>query len=131
MRQVANNAGIGGLLDEVLSVEEVGVYKPHPKVYQLHSTVGVRVQDISFQSSNPWDAWAASAFDMRSLVQSLLTRSRILTWDIPTLKSPLSPTCHSLKGRNWGILTLCFFNNLSGGSQWESNRLAARKSTSY
>ncbi|HKE21633.1 MAG TPA: haloacid dehalogenase type II, partial [Bryobacteraceae bacterium] len=28
------NAGIGSLLDAVLSVEAVGVYKPHPKVYQ-------------------------------------------------------------------------------------------------
>src|SRR5215467_7428948 len=29
------NAGIDGLLDRVLSVEEVGVYKPDPRVYQL------------------------------------------------------------------------------------------------
>src|SRR4029453_12252389 len=28
-------AGLESLLDAVLSVEEVGVYKPHPKVYQL------------------------------------------------------------------------------------------------
>ena len=28
-------AGLKPLLDAVLSVEEVGVYKPHPKVYQL------------------------------------------------------------------------------------------------
>ena len=29
------HAGLGDLLDHVLSVEEVGVYKPHPRVYQL------------------------------------------------------------------------------------------------
>ena len=29
------NVGIGDLLDAVLSVEAVGVYKPHPKVYHL------------------------------------------------------------------------------------------------
>jgi 2-haloacid dehalogenase len=28
-------AKLTGLLDAVLSVEEVGVYRPHPKVYQL------------------------------------------------------------------------------------------------
>ena len=28
-------AGLGGLFEAVLSVEEVGVFKPHPKVYQL------------------------------------------------------------------------------------------------
>ncbi len=59
-------SGLAGLLDEVLSVEEVGVYKPHPRVYQLAvDRLGVRPQDISFQSSNAWDAWAASAFGMR------------------------------------------------------------------
>ena len=31
----ARSAGIDGLLDAILSVEEVGVFKPHPKVYQL------------------------------------------------------------------------------------------------
>lgn len=59
-------AGISGLLDEVLSVEEVGVYKPHSRVYQLAvDRLGVGPQDIFFQSSNAWDAWAASAFGMR------------------------------------------------------------------
>jgi 2-haloacid dehalogenase len=60
------SAGISGLLDEVLSVEEVGVYKPHCRVYQLAvDRLGVRPQDIFFQSSNAWDPWAASAFGMR------------------------------------------------------------------
>jgi 2-haloacid dehalogenase len=59
-------AGLAGLLDEVLSVEEVGVYKPHPKVYQLAvDRLGVPARSISFQSSNSWDAYAASAFGMR------------------------------------------------------------------
>jgi 2-haloacid dehalogenase len=54
------------LLDRVLSVEEVGVYKPHPKVYQLAvDRLGVPASAISFQSSNAWDAYAAAAFGMR------------------------------------------------------------------
>jgi 2-haloacid dehalogenase len=57
---------LGGLLDAVLSVEEVGVYKPHPKVYQLAvDRLGVKASAISFQSSNAWDAHAASAFGCR------------------------------------------------------------------
>jgi 2-haloacid dehalogenase len=60
------NAGIGDLLDVVLSVEAVGVYKPHPKVYQLAvDRFGIPAEAISFQSSNAWDAYAASAFGMR------------------------------------------------------------------
>ena len=60
------NAKIGHLLDAVLSVEAVGVYKPHPKVYQLAGDrLGIETHAISFQSSNAWDAYAASAFGMR------------------------------------------------------------------
>ncbi len=60
------NAGIGHLLDIVLSVEEVGVYKPHASVYQLAvGRLGVQREAISFQSSNSWDAYAASAFGLR------------------------------------------------------------------
>jgi 2-haloacid dehalogenase len=59
-------ANLDMLLDEVLSVEEVGVYKPHPKVYQLAvDRLGVPASAIAFQSSNAWDAYAASAFGMR------------------------------------------------------------------
>jgi 2-haloacid dehalogenase len=54
------------LLDAVLSVEDVGVYKPHPKVYQLAvDRLGIPASAISFQSSNAWDAYAASAFGMQ------------------------------------------------------------------
>jgi 2-haloacid dehalogenase len=65
---LVENAGLGGLLDAVLSVEEAGVYKPHPKVYQLAvDRLGVPAGEIAFLSSNGWDAWAASAFGMRAI----------------------------------------------------------------
>jgi len=54
------------LLDAVLSVEEVGVYKPHPKVYQLAvDRLAIPASAITYQSSNAWDAYAASAFGMQ------------------------------------------------------------------
>jgi 2-haloacid dehalogenase len=66
LRAAVSNARIEPFLDAVLSVEEVGVYKPHPRVYQLAvDRLGVQCQAISFQSSNAWDAWAASSFGMR------------------------------------------------------------------
>jgi 2-haloacid dehalogenase len=52
--------------DAVLSVEEAGVFKPHARVYQSAvDRLGVPAAAISFQSSNAWDAWAASAFGMK------------------------------------------------------------------
>ncbi len=59
-------AGLTPLLDAVLSVEDAGVYKPHPDVYQLAvDRLGIPAEAITFQSSNAWDAYAASAFGMR------------------------------------------------------------------
>ena len=59
-------AGIGAALDAVLSVEEVGVYKPHPSVYRLVlERFGVAAGRVSFQSSNAWDANGAAAFGFR------------------------------------------------------------------
>jgi 2-haloacid dehalogenase len=63
---VVKAAKLDTVLDLVLSVEEVGVYKPHPKVYQLAvDRLGVPASAIAFQSSNAWDAHAASAFGMK------------------------------------------------------------------
>jgi 2-haloacid dehalogenase len=66
LQAAVDHARIGHLLDAVLSVEEVGVYKPHPKVYQL-AVERLRFEpgEIAFLSSNAWDAYAASAFGMR------------------------------------------------------------------
>jgi len=59
-------SGLAPLFDHVLSVEEVGVFKPHPSVYQLAvDRLGIPAREIAFQSSNGWDAYAASAFGMR------------------------------------------------------------------
>ena len=63
---VVKSANLVGLIDAVLSVEEVGIYKPHPKVYQLAvDRLKVLASAIAFQSSNAWDAYAASAFGMQ------------------------------------------------------------------
>jgi 2-haloacid dehalogenase len=61
-----NSAGIGPLLDAVLSVDTVQIYKPHPKVYQLMvDHFGIAKEAICFMSSNAWDAVGAAAFGCR------------------------------------------------------------------
>ncbi|MEZ5853768.1 MAG: haloacid dehalogenase type II [Hyphomicrobiaceae bacterium] len=66
LASVVAGASLQNLLDHVISVEEVGVFKPSPKVYQsCVDRLGVPANAIAFQSSNSWDAWAASAFGMR------------------------------------------------------------------
>ena len=62
------SAGIGAFLDDVLSVEAVGVFKPARAVYDL---VGARFScipgEVLFVSSNGWDAAAASSYGFRTL----------------------------------------------------------------
>jgi len=63
---IVSENNLAHLLDAVLSVDAAGVYKTHPKVYQLAvDRLGVPAGAIAFQSSNAWDAYAASAFGMR------------------------------------------------------------------
>jgi 2-haloacid dehalogenase len=66
LRAAIDSSGIGPLLDAVFSVDEVAVFKPHPKVYRLAlDRLGVAAEETVFVSANGWDAYAASAFGMR------------------------------------------------------------------
>jgi 2-haloacid dehalogenase len=63
---IVTGAKLDGLFDAVLSVEAVGAFKPDPRVYQLAvDRLGCPAAAIAFQSSNAWDAHAASAFGMK------------------------------------------------------------------
>ncbi|WP_306116935.1 MULTISPECIES: haloacid dehalogenase type II [unclassified Roseovarius] len=57
------SAGIGDVLDDVLSVESVGVFKPASVVYDLvGERFGCARDEVLFVSSNGWDAAAAAGF---------------------------------------------------------------------
>jgi len=63
LRSAVASAGIGDLLDEIISVDDVKVFKPSPRVYKMAlARLGMAASDIGFVSSNSWDvAGAASA----------------------------------------------------------------------
>jgi 2-haloacid dehalogenase len=62
----AESAGLAPLLDAVISVEEVGVYKPSPAVYRLATDrLGLWPSEIAFVSSNGWDACGAKTAGLR------------------------------------------------------------------
>lgn len=59
----AKTSGIYPLVDPIMSVEEVGIFKPHPSVYQMAvDELKVAPNQIAFLSSNGWDAHGAAAF---------------------------------------------------------------------
>lgn len=68
LRAACEAAGIDRLLDEVLSVEEVGVFKPDRRVYQLAvRQFGCDPEDMVFVSSNAWDVQGGLNFGFRTV----------------------------------------------------------------
>jgi 2-haloacid dehalogenase len=62
LEAAARSAGIRDLLDAILSVEEVKIFKPSPRVYQLApERLGVRPAELGFVSSNAWDVAGAAS----------------------------------------------------------------------
>lgn len=59
-------AGLSSQIDEVITVEPVGIYKPDPSVYQLgQSHSGCRAGQICFVSANAWDVAGAAHFGFK------------------------------------------------------------------
>lgn len=68
LARVLRHAGLDGLLDAVLSADEVGVYKPHPRVYGLvPHRLGVPPDRVLFVSGNYWDCAGARASGLQAV----------------------------------------------------------------
>ncbi len=62
------SADIGAVVDSVLSVEDVGVFKPHASVYDLvPDRLNVAKDEVLFVSSNGWDAASAAAYGFETV----------------------------------------------------------------
>jgi 2-haloacid dehalogenase len=62
----AESAGLAPLLGAILSVEQVGIYKPSPAVYRLAlDHLRLWPNEILFVSANGWDACGAKAAGLR------------------------------------------------------------------
>jgi 2-haloacid dehalogenase len=62
LQSAAASAGIAGLLDAIISVDEIKVFKPSPRVYALASShLKIAANDIGFVSSNNWDVNGAGS----------------------------------------------------------------------
>ena len=63
LQAAAENAGIAESLDAIISVDELGIFKPHPSVYQLGvDKLGVLAREICFVSANAWDVAGSASF---------------------------------------------------------------------
>ncbi len=63
LRANADNAGMTGLFDELLSTEDNGTYKPDPKAYALGlQHLGLKKEEVVFAAFGGWDAYGAKSF---------------------------------------------------------------------
>jgi 2-haloacid dehalogenase len=61
-RQQLANAGIAPLLDEIMSVEAVGKFKPAREVYQMAAvTLGITTREMRMVAAHDWDIAGAMA----------------------------------------------------------------------
>ncbi len=68
LAEAVASAGIGQHLAAVISVEDAGVFKPHPRVYALiERALVLPPHEVAFVSSNCWDACAAAGFGLTAV----------------------------------------------------------------
>jgi len=67
LEAAAKSAGIRDLLDDIISVEEVKIFKVSPRVYNLApERMKVRNPELGFVSANNWDAVGAASTGLRT-----------------------------------------------------------------
>jgi 2-haloacid dehalogenase len=65
LEAAVKNSRLESMIPQIFSVETAGVFKPDPRVYQIAvDELGVKPEEIVFQSSNAWDAAGAAAFGL-------------------------------------------------------------------
>lgn len=68
LQAAVSSALIDDVLDATLSVEDVGVFKPHDHVYDLVGAhFGCAKNDVLFVSSNGWDAAGAAGYGFQTV----------------------------------------------------------------
>ena len=63
-----DSSGVGANLDAVLSVQDVGIFKPARSVYDMvGDRFGCTPDEVLFVSSNGWDAAGAAGYGFRTV----------------------------------------------------------------
>ena len=71
-----SNSNLGKVLDLIISVDTIKVFKPSPKVYQLATDqLGCNPEEILFFSSNAWDVSGAATFGFQTVWVNRFTQA--------------------------------------------------------
>lgn len=67
INNAVTSSNLGDLLDDVISVDELKIFKPNQKVYNMVlDKFSIQVDEVAFFSSNGWDIMGATKFGFRT-----------------------------------------------------------------
>ncbi len=65
---LTTHAEVKNLFDDIISIEEAGIYKPDPKVYELVTNrYQCKPNNVCFMSSNTWDVTGGGVFGYQAV----------------------------------------------------------------
>lgn len=68
LKQLVSGNNLESIFDDVLSIEEVKIYKPHPNVYNIPiKKYQIEINQFAYLSSNTWDVSAAGNFGFNAV----------------------------------------------------------------
>ncbi len=68
LKELVSNNNLESIFDDVLSIEEVKIYKPHPNVYNIPiKKYQIEKNQFVYLSSNTWDVSAAGNFGFNAV----------------------------------------------------------------
>ena len=68
LNQLVKSNNLNNLFDDLFSIEEVKIYKPHPKVYDLPiEKYKIKKNEVVFLSANTWDVSGAGNYGYQSI----------------------------------------------------------------
>ena len=68
LNQLVSNNNLENIFDDIFSIEEVGVFKPDSKVYEIPiKKYKIQKDEIAFLSANTWDVSGAGNFGYNSI----------------------------------------------------------------
>ena len=68
LKELVNSNNLESIFDDVFSIEEVKIYKPHPTVYKIPiKKYKIEKNQFAYLSSNTWDVSAAGNFGFNAV----------------------------------------------------------------
>jgi len=68
LNQLVKSNNLDDLFDDLFSIEEVSIYKPDPKVYEIPiKKYKIQINEVAFLSANTWDVSGGGNFGYNSI----------------------------------------------------------------